>query len=200
MSKYEGWRPVRFDDVVPGMKKNNWAILIWTLIYLLDLVLIIVIQGVSYNLPQNEIEDLFTLVHYNSEDPVQTELFPGCEVMDGYPGYPGFYFLMRDSEGVLKVMAFQENQVLNRFKVAEEVTVPEAEDVAVNIETPRVKATLRILHGTRFDWDGCEEKRTTLDIILPDGSSKQMGVYMFIAVMMLLVEYGIYCQIQKLRE
>lgn len=200
MSKYEGWRPVRFDDFVPGMKKNNWAILIWTLIYLLDLVLIIVIQGVSYDLPRNEIEDLFTLVHYNSEDPVQTELFPGCEVIDGYPGYPGFYFLMRDSEGVLKVLTFQENEVLRRFKIAAEVTVPEAEDVAVNIDTPRVKATMRILNGTRFDWDGCEEERTTLDIILPDGSSKLMSIYLLIAVVMLLVEYGIYCQIQKLRE
>jgi len=196
MSKYEGWRPVRFDDVVPEMKKNNWAILIWTLLYLLDLVLILAVEGIIYDLPRAELEPLFGRESYVN---FKSDLFPDCEFLDEY-GERGRYYLMRDSSGTLKVLTFQENKVLMRFKVAAEVTVPEAEDVAVNIETPRVKATLRILDGTRFDWEKCGDERTTLDMILPDGGSKQMSIYLLIAVVMLLVEYGIYCQIQKLRE
>lgn len=198
MSEYNGWRPARFDDFVPGMKKNNWAILIWTLIYLLDLVLVFVIQGLSYNLPMDEVNGLLEQVR-NQEGAVQTDIFPDCQVLDGCSDM----FLLRDSGGTLKLAVLKQNGILWRYKVDQTITVPEGEDVAVNVETMYSIYTLRIVEGSRIDWESTlvEQNKDPMTIFWRSlVSGHDLQINMLIAVVMLLIEYGFYCQLQKLRE
>ena len=105
---YEGWRPVRFDDFVPGMKKSNLSILIWTCIYLLNLVLVFVFQGMVYDLPDEQVHDLLNDVLYGGET-VESDLFPGCQVLDAYPG---MFFLLQDSDGNLEIAVLKQSEVI----------------------------------------------------------------------------------------
>lgn len=196
---YEGWRPVRFDDFVPGMKKNNWAILIWTCIYLLNLVLVFVFQGMVYDLPDEQVHDLLNDVLYGGET-VESDLFPGCQVLDAYPG---MFFLLQDSDGNLEIAVLKQSEVIRDYKIDQAIPVPQGQDVAVNFETEWQKYTMRILDGNRIDWDGTiDEENRDLGTVFWRSyiSGNGLTVYLLIAVVMLLAEYGIYCQIQKLRE
>lgn len=197
MSKYNGWRPVRFDDVVPEMKKNNWAVLIWTCVYLLNLGLILLVQSLSYSLPSEVVDQDMNYAHL--EAAVESEVFPGWTILDFMPSSWGDYLLMEDEAGTQKLVRLQENLVLRRYKVAVEATVPQGQDVAVNMDTYLEKATIRVTDG-RIDWSASATECTAMGMMMQRGSSKTMGVYLFIAVILLLIEYGIYCQIQKLRE
>lgn len=196
---YEGWRPVRFDDFVPGMKKSNWSILIWTVIYLLDLALVFVFQGMVYDLPMDEVGDLITQAHYIEEGPVESELFPGCQVLDAYE----YMFLMRNGDGELEIAVLKQNSVIQAYKVDEIIPVPEGKEVAVNAETEWQKYTVLILDGNRIDRDGSlSEINRDLGMVFWRSfiSGNGLTIYMLIAVVMLLAEYAVYCAIEKLRE
>ena len=196
---YDGWRPVRFDDFVPGMKKSNLSILIWTCIYLLNLVLVFVFQGMVYDLPDEQVHDLLNDVLYGGET-VESDLFPGCQVLDAYPG---MFFLLQDSDGNLEIAVLKQSEVIRDYKIDQTVPVPQGQDVAVNFETEWQKYTMRILDGNRIDWDGTiDEPNGDLGTVFWRSyiSGNGLMIYMLIAVVMLLAEYGIYCQIQKLRE
>ena len=196
---YDGWRPVRFDDFVPGMKKSNLSILIWTLIYLLDLVLVFVFQGIVYDLPSNEVYDLEYQVRYEAEGPVESELFPDCQVLDAYSKF----FLLRDSEENLELAVLKQGGLIGGYKIDDTISVPEGQDVAVNIETEWNVYTLRIVDGSHIDEEGTlvEQNRDLWTVFWRSYiSGNGLTVYLLIAVAMLLAEYGVYCQIQKLRE
>ena len=196
---YDGWRPVRFDDFVPGMKKSNLSILIWTLIYLLDLVLVFVFQGIVYDLPSNEVYDLEYQVRYEAEGPVESELFPDCQVLDAYSKF----FLLRDSEENLELAVLKQGGLIGGYKIDDTISVPEGQDVAVNIETEWNVYTLRIVDGSHIDEEGTlvEQNRDLWTVFWRSYiSGNGLTVYLLIAVVMLLAEYAVYCAIEKLRQ
>ena len=196
---YDGWRPVRFDDFVPRMKKSNLSILAWTLIYLMNLVLVFVFQGIIYDLPSKEVDDLAYRVRYEAAGPVESELFPGYQVLDAYSNF----FLLRGSEGELELAVLKQGGSIRGYKIEDTLSVPEGQDVALNIETERNVYTLRIVDGSYIDEEGTlVEQNRNLGAVFWRSyiSGNTLTVELLIAVVMLLVEYGIYCQIQKLRE
>ena len=187
---YDGWRPVRFDDFVPGMKKSNWSILAWTLLFLVDLVLVFGLRGLTYNMTWDEVNQ----VTYQEG----VAFFSGYEVLNRMPRQA---FLMRDDKGNLEVGLLEHEALLNKYKVGKTVRVPDGEDVTVTIRTMEKVGTFRILEGKRFDMSNSNVKQTFMGQLMDTlRGNYPLGVCMTYAVILLLLEYSVYCWIEKLRE
>ena len=197
---YDGWRPVRFDDFVPGMKKNNLSILIWTALFLIDLGLILGLQYfILYPIAPPEGDIL--LQGYSRPDFSQAAYFEGCELLDMYgAGNYHYWVLYRNSAGENRMVCISENHVLRRYRIdktSEQVISPDAEVSVITMDCLTHNRTFRILNGEKIDQEFQESQIKFLGSLF-DGASKQMGLNMILAVVILLVEYYIYETLRKL--
>ena len=197
---YNGWRQVRFDDFVPGMKKSNLSILIWTGLFLLDLCAVLAMQYfVFYPIakPTQEIQ----LYGYGYPDFSQTAYFEGCEILDMYgAGNYHYWVLYRAPAGESRMVCISENDIFRRYRIdkgSDTLLSRDAEVTVLTMDCATHNRTVRILNGERIDNELQESRHKLLGGLL-DGPSKQMSVSMFVAVVALLFEYGIYCQFRRI--
>lgn len=197
---YNGWRQVRFDDFVPGMKKNNLSVLIWTVLFLLDLGLVLAMQYfIFYPIAQPEQEIQLNGREY--PDFSEAAYFEGCELLDMYgAGNYHYWVLYRDAAGESRMVCISENHIFRRHRIdkgADTLISADAEVTVLTMECATHNRTFRILNGEKIDNELQEYQHKFLGSLL-DGPSKQMGLSMFIAVLILLFEYGVYCQLHRI--
>ena len=202
MSKIDGWRPVRFDDMFPGMKRNNLTVLFWTALFLINLLLVVGFQYLFvYIIPQPETEFETTHGQWYFEDFSDAKFFEGCEVLDATGGNYGNFYLYRDVDGQIKVVRIHNHSIFyTRYRIdrVNAQAVPAGEDVMVEMEYPGGSQTLRILDQQRFDIEYYKSTRSILGFFLPDSSSKTMGLYIAFAAVLLIGEYSLYCAFRKI--
>lgn len=195
---YDGWRPVRFDDFVPGMKKNNLSILVWTALFLLNLAAVLAMQYYVYY-PIEAPAEQIQLHGYGYPDFSETAYFEGCELLDMYgAGNYHYWVLYRNPAGESRMVCISENDIFHRHRIDKDSDTPISKDAEVTVLTMDCAThnrAFRILNGERIDNELQEMKIKFLGSLL-DGPRKQMGLCMLVAVVILLVEYGLY---EKLR-
>jgi len=197
---YNGWRQVRFDDFVPGMKKNNLSILVWTVLFLLDLCAVLAMQYfVFYPIAAPDAE--MQLGDYSYPDFSDAAYFEGCELLDMYgAGNDHYWVLYRDPAGESHMVCIGENDIFRRHRIdkgSDTLISAEAEVTVLTMDCTTHNRTFRILNAERIDRELQESGIKFLGSLL-DGPSKQMGLSMFLAVLILLFEYGIYGQFRRI--
>ena len=197
---YNGWRQVRFDDFVPGMKKNNLSILVWTVLFLLDLCAVLAMQYfVFYPIAAPDTE--MQLGDDSYPDFSDAAYFDGCEILDMYgAGNDHYWVLYRDPARESHMVCIGENDIFHRHRIdkgSDTLISAEAEVTVLTMDCTTHNRTFRILNGERIDRELQEYQHKFLGSLL-DGPSKQMGLSMFLAVLILLFEYGIYEQFRRI--
>lgn len=197
---YNGWRQVRFDDFVPGMKKNNLSILVWTVLFLLDLAAVLAMQYFVFY-PIAAPTEMIELNGYSHPDFSEEAYFEDCELLDIYgAGNDHYWVLYLDPAGQSRMVCISENDIFRRHRIdkgSDTIISRDAEVTVLTMDCTTHNRTFRILNGERIDQELQESQIKFLGSLF-DGASKQMALSMFIAVLILLLEYGVYCQLYRI--
>lgn len=167
--------------------KGMLAILLWAVIYLVDLALVVGFNWVYvYTIPEPQ----------PGQYPPDFNQWLDGEQLDAYGSLSdGFHVLYRTDAGERRLVWIQVNQVLNRFDVVE------SSDQQVGLEE-RVDMEVRLLRTVDGDiidpHIGVESQRTGIGYFVSYDQSSVMGSYMAIALVILLVEYFLYWQFSRM--